>query len=186
MSSVNVRFVSGRYLRVAAAVLVVAGWTIWFRPAGLGGSAGYIVVSGTSMQPTLQPGDLVVLRRRSAYRAGDVVGYRVPSGGVKGARIIHRIVGGGPIQGFVLRGDNKPDADLWRPRPSDIEGSRWLRVPAAGRVMTAARSPGVLAAAVGGIVFAYAFTWKPRSRPPDEPEPGPGSKADSISASSLG
>ncbi|MGH9001626.1 MAG: hypothetical protein ACRDYV_00710 [Acidimicrobiia bacterium] len=61
-----------------------------------------------------------------------------------------------------MRGDNKPDADLWRPRPSDIEGERWLRVPVAGRVMTAARSPGVLAAVVGGIVFAYAYTWKPR------------------------
>ncbi len=152
-------------------MVVVATWTIWFRPLGLGGSAGYIVVSGTSMQPALQPGDLVVLRRQPEYRVGDVVGYRVPEGGVKGARIIHRIVGGDPVAGFVMRGDNKPDADLWRPRPADIEGCRWLRIASAGRVMLAARSPGVLAAVVGGTVFAYAFTWKPRKPSAKDPAP---------------
>ncbi|MGH9035759.1 MAG: S24/S26 family peptidase [Acidimicrobiia bacterium] len=160
----NDRFSAGRILRVAGTLVVVAGWTIWFRPVALGGPAGYVVVSGTSMQPTLQPGDLVVVRHRSEYRAGDVVSYRVPSGGVKGARVIHRIIGGDPVAGFVLRGDNKPDADLWRPRPADIEGRQWIRIAGAGRVMTAARSPAVLAAAVGGTVFAFAFTWKPKSQ----------------------
>lgn len=181
LSSVNVRFVPLRSLRVAAGVLVVAGWAIWFRPVGLGGTAAYIVVSGTSMQPTLEPGDLVVLRRRSAYEVGEVAGYRVPSGGVKGARVIHRIVGGDPVDGFVMRGDNKPDADLWRPHPADIEGSRWLRIPAAGRVMTTARSPGVLAAMVGGIVFAYAFTWKPRTDPSELDGSSPRASARALS-----
>ena len=149
---------------MAGALAAMLVWVVWFRPVALGGSTDYIVVSGTSMRPGLQPGDLVVLRRRAHYRVGQVVSYRVPSGAVEGALVIHRIVGGGPARGFVMRGDNKPDADLWRPRPSDIEGVRWIRVPAAGRVMTAARSPGVLAAVVGGIVFAYAYTWKPRDQ----------------------
>jgi signal peptidase len=163
-SSVNDHSVRFRTLRVAGVIAIVAVWTVWFRPTALGGSTDYIVVSGTSMRPGLQPGDLVVLRQRARYRVGDVVSYRVPSGAVRGELVIHRIIGGGPVRGFVMRGDNKPDADLWRPRPSDIEGSQWLRIPAAGRVMTAARSPGVLAAVVGGIVFAYAYTWKPRDQ----------------------
>jgi signal peptidase len=116
------------------------------------------------MVPTLQAGDLVVVRRRPAYHVGDVVTYRIPSGLFRGHRIIHRIVGGNPTDGFTMRGDNKADEDLWRPNPSDIEGRLWKRVPAAGRAVALGRSPGVLAAVAGGFAFAFTLTWKPRSR----------------------
>ena len=153
--------------RVASVVvvgLVLAGWAVLLRPSFVGGRTGYVIVSGRSMLPTLHGGDLVLVRRQDAYRVGDVVSYRIPDGVFRGRRIVHRIVGGDPTAGFVLRGDDNPDDDLWRPRPSDIEGRLWKRLPGAGRVVAVARTPAVLAAVVGGFVFAFVMVGVPDRR----------------------
>jgi signal peptidase I len=137
-------------------------WALWLRPEAFGGRADYIIVSGQSMLPTLHGGDLVAVRRQATYAVGDVVTYRIAAGEFRGRRIIHRIVGGNAPEGFHMRGDNKHDDDLWQPRPPDIEGKLWFRVPAAGRAVAFARAPAVLAAVAGGFAFAFAFTWPPR------------------------
>jgi signal peptidase len=152
-----------RFTGLALAVLALAGWAVWLRPASLGGRADYVIVSGRSMLPTLHGGDLVMIERQSAYRVGEVVAYRIPNGIFRGRKIIHRIVGGDPAGGFVMRGDNNTDDDLWQPRPSDIEGRLWTRVPVVGRLVALARSPAVLAAVAAGFAFAFVLTWKPRS-----------------------
>ena len=154
-----------RDLALGVTLLIVAGWMVWLRPQSLGGRAGYIIVSGRSMQPTLVPGDLVVVWRDQRYRIGQVVTYRIPSGAFQGARIIHRIIGGSPQTGFTLQGDNKPDADSWHPKNSDIIGRQVLRLPGVGRALTFLRSPGVFAALAAGIVFSITLTWKPRRGP---------------------
>jgi signal peptidase I len=161
-----------RFLRRRQAIglcltaLVFVTWALWLRPKPIGGRAGYIIVSGQSMLPTLRGGDLVAVRRQSTYRAGDVVTYRIAAGEFRGRRIIHRIVGGNAAEGFVMRGDNKHEDDLWHPRPSDIEGALWFRVPGAGRAVAVVRAPAVIAAAAGGFAFAFALTTQPR-RPPE-------------------
>jgi signal peptidase len=149
-------------MRMAAVALVVLGWGIWLRPEFIGGRVGYMIVGGRSMLPTLHGGDLVMVKRRSVYRVGDIVAYHIPDGVFRGRRIIHRIVGG-DARGFVMQGDNNAEDDLWRPRPGDIDGKLWKRVPAAGLVVAVARAPGVLAALVGGLVFAFVLTWERRS-----------------------
>jgi signal peptidase len=121
------------------------------------------------MLPGLHGGDLVMVERHSVYRVGDVVAYHIPDGVFRGRRIIHRIVGGDAATGFVMRGDNNPDDDLWRPLRPDIEGRFWKRLPAVGRAVAFARAPAVLAAVAGGFGFALVMTWKPR---PDEDETG--------------
>jgi len=110
------------------------------------------------MLPALHGGDLVVVQRERTYRVGDVVAYHIPDGIFRGRRIIHRIVGGDGVHGFVLRGDNNAEDDLWYPRQANIEGKLWLRLPAAGLVVAFARSPAVLAAVTGGFVFAFVMT----------------------------
>jgi signal peptidase len=147
-------------------LLTVVIGALWLRPQSLGGRAGYVIVSGRSMQPTLRGGDLVAVRRQSTYRVGDVVTYRIGAGVFRGRRIIHRILGGNATEGFVLRGDNKHEDDLWRPRPSDIEGALWFRLPAVGRAVAFVRTPTAIAAIAGGLAFAFALTWQPR-RPPE-------------------
>ncbi len=145
-------------------VFVVAAWLVWLRPQPLGGSTGYIIVRGNSMRPTLLPGDLVVVRRQRHYHRGQVVTYRIPDGEFRGQRIIHRIVGGSEETGFLMLGDNKPDADLWHPKPADVIGRQVLRLPAFGRALILLRSPMVFAALAAGIAFSLTLTWKPRGR----------------------
>ena len=140
-------------------------WALWLRPEFLGGRIDYIIVGGRSMLPTLHGGDLVVVQRKPAYRVGDVVAYHIPEGLFRGRRIIHRIVGGDPAHGFLMRGDNNTGDDLWYPRPAEIEGKLWLRLPAAGRVVAFARSPFVLGAVAGGFVFAFVMTSPGGQRP---------------------
>lgn len=134
-----------RLLKIVATVAfagVLAGWTVFLRPQYLGGSAGYVMVSGTSMQPRLHTGDVVLVTRRSSYRVGDVVAYRVPAGEPASGRVvIHRIRGGSASTGYVMRGDNRTSNDLWRPRPKDIVGEQRFVVPGAGRAAATVLSP---------------------------------------------
>jgi signal peptidase len=161
-----------RFTGLALVGLVLLGWTLWLRPEFAGGRTGYAIVTGHSMLPALHAGDLAMVQRQPVYRVGDVVAYRIPDGVFRGRRIIHRIVGGDPAGGFAMRGDNNADDDLWRPRPSDIEGRFWKRLPGAGRLVAFARAPAVLAAVVGGFVFAFVMTWKPRPEAVPRPRPG--------------
>lgn len=142
-----------RLYRVLAPWLAVAGALVWFvalRPVALGGPAGYVVVAGTSMEPLYRTGDLVLTRRADSYRTGDVVAFGIPD---SGATVIHRIVGGDAEAGYVLRGDNKPNDDLWRPTPDDVLGKAVVHVPHVGAAGTLLRSPPALGVLAG--VFAF-------------------------------
>ncbi len=144
----------GRLLR-AVAVVAFAGWFLVLRPQGLGGPAGWILVAGESMEPTIHPGSLVIVMRRTDYEVGDIVAYRVPDGDPgAGDNVIHRIVGGSPDTGFTMRGDNTNAPDQWRPRPAEIVGSAWLTVPEAAAVMLFLRSP-ILVASVAAALATY-------------------------------
>lgn len=144
-----------RLLLIALLIGALALWVVFLRPQALGGRVSYTVVAGTSMLPTMRDGDLVVVHKQSRYRAGDVIAYRVPAGDpASGARVIHRIVGGSRTTGYVVKGDNKPRPDPWRPRTRDVIGKEWLRVPRVGAVLVWARSPLALAALAAGLVFA--------------------------------
>lgn len=155
--------------RVAHGVLwlalaaVVAGWVVFLRPEVLGGSTTFVVVHGDSMRPRYTTGDLVVLRRDSAYHVHEVVAYRVPRGQLgAGAIIIHRIVGGDATAGFVVKGDNNPAPDPWHPRASDIVGAEEWHVPSLGTVLARLRTPAVMAALAAGIAAAVVVSWQPR------------------------
>jgi signal peptidase len=85
------------------------------------------------MEPTLRTGDVVVAFERESYAVGDVVVYRVPAGEpAAGDRVIHRIVGGSGVEGYVMRGDNKDGIDPWRPTTGDVVGQAELTIPRVG------------------------------------------------------
>jgi signal peptidase len=152
---------SVRPLRIAAGVLVVglaAAWFVLVRPQSLGGSAEYVIVSGRSMEPTLQDTDLVVARRQATYRHGDVVVYHVPHGDPgEGALVIHRIVGGSAARGYLTRGDNREGNDQWRPTDTDVVGRVQLTVPHGGRVLGFLLSELGVALLAGLVAFAVAL-----------------------------
>jgi signal peptidase I len=123
-------------------VALVAAWAVFLRPQYLGGTASYIMVSGTSMEPRLHTGDIVVVQRRASYRLGDVVAYRIPKGTPASGRVvIHRIRGGSARSGYLMRGDNRTSDDLWHPRPSDVVGEAQLHVAGAGHAAGIVLSP---------------------------------------------
>lgn len=146
-------------------LLVFGAWLLVLRPQALGGPAAYITVAGTSMEPTLWAGDLVVMTKADIYERGDVVAYRVPDGDpAAGRHVIHRVIGGSQADGYVLQGDNTDAADRWRPTEDDIVGKQLLAVPSLGSVLMFAQSPGTLAGLAAALIVFWLPVWK-ESRP---------------------
>jgi signal peptidase I len=146
-----------RPLRAASLLAVLAAAAAaWFflAPLELGGSTSYAVVFGSSMEPHLHRGDLVVLRRGTAYRRGDVVGYHSLD---LHRNVLHRIVGahGGRV---VFKGDNNDFLDPERPKRDQLFGREWIVVPGAGAVLERLRTPryAALAAALAVLLLVGA------------------------------
>lgn len=174
-----------RNVLALVSLLLVGAWFALLAPTSIGGPAGYVLVSGESMEPTMHTGDFVVTRKQSAYRVGDVVAYKVPAGHpAAGRQVIHRIVGGSADAGYDLLGDNNDKVDPWHPTSDDIVGKRWVLVPRFGRVVAGLRSP-VGLAAIAGVLTAWAVlgTGKrkdanaPPSDTPTTIAAGPGGRA---------
>ena len=154
-------------LGLLAAALAV--WVVVLRPQALGGSALYIVVRGSSMLPTYQSGDLVVVESAAAYSVGDVVAYRVPNGEIgEGHLVIHRITGGDGAAGFAVQGDNNEAVDPWSPRAGDIAGRAWIVVPGLGRFIAFIHQPVI----AGGLAAALMVTFL-LARPSRPTRPAP-------------
>ena len=126
-------------------------------PTFLGGPAGYIIVSGHSMEPTYYTGDLVLTHKKSSYAIGDVVAYKAPEN--KG-NIIHRIVGGDAESGFVMQGDNNSFQDPSHPTASTIVGAKWLEFDGAGKKLQDLRQPPMFATMAAFMAGFAIFTNK--------------------------
>jgi signal peptidase len=140
-------------LTFIAAVIVL--WAVTLRPQALGGPAVFVAVRGSSMLPTYEHGDLVVVQSAAIYKVGEVVAYRVPEGQVgEGRVVIHRIVDGDATHGFTLQGDNNSAPDPWRPKQADMVGIATFRLSNAGRLIGLVRQPVIL----GGVASAIVVT----------------------------
>jgi len=137
---------------IAAFVVIfaalAAAWAV-LAPSELGGSTRYVILDGTSMEPSLHAGDLAVVRRQESVEKGDVVLYDHPN---LRAQVLHRVVrdGGGR---YVLKGDNNDFLDDVRPTAREIEGQLWFSLPHVGSAIVWARQP----LHAGLIVFVLAF-----------------------------
>jgi signal peptidase I len=118
-----------RTILAASAVLavVLAAW-VFLAPRALGGSTTYLVVTGNSMEPRLESGDLVVLRTANTYGPNDVVAYQST---VAKRVFVHRIVHREGSR-FVLKGDANSFLDSARPGPANVDGKLWFAVPMLG------------------------------------------------------
>ena len=96
-----------------------------------------VVLTG-SMIPSINPGDIIFTApvSRIQPKMKDVVVY---SGkrfdGSPVAPFAHRIIGGGPSQGFEMKGDANATPDVQRPKLSEIEGVVFFRVPFVGKLL---------------------------------------------------
>ena len=144
-----------RALRVVSlAAVVVAAVAAWFflAPVQLGGSTSYAVIYGSSMEPHLHRGDLVILRSQSSYESGEVVGYHSRD---LHRNVLHRIVG---VHGghFVFKGDNNSFLDPEQPARSQLFGHEWIVLPGVGSWLERLRSPRNAAIAAGLAVLLIA------------------------------
>lgn len=141
---------------LAAIVLCLPVW-LALAPPQIGGSTSYVITTGTSMLPRYHAGDLVLLRRQSSYRVGEVAGYH--NGQLK-ATVMHRIVA---VQDghYLFKGDNNDFIDSYEPTASQIVGAEWVHLPGWGDLLLALRAP-VVGAALLGLMWLW--LWWPRSR----------------------
>ena len=136
-----------RGLSFVLTLALAALWLFTLRPVSLGGPAGYIMVSGRSMEPTFYTGDLVLTRQQDDYEAGDVVAFRVPDHG----QVIHRIIGGNGEDGYELQGDNNSWVDSWHPTNSEVVGKQWVHLPGMADRLKFLREPARIAALFAGV-----------------------------------
>jgi signal peptidase I len=156
---------------IAIVILVCVFWAQFLRPQSLGGNAGYVLVSGQSMEPRYHTGDLVLVEKKHSYHAGQLIAYRVPKGDpMAGAQVIHRIIGGDAKHGFIVRGDNRTAPDVWRPKPQDIVGAKALRLPNAIVVLQYLRAPLFLALLAAVFVFVHVIGGSGGARPEEDTE----------------
>lgn len=155
-----------RLISIALTLLIAGAWFEFVRPSSLGGPATYVIVSGTSMLPTMESGDLGVAFRQESYAVGDLVVYRVPGadpGG--GTQIVHRVVGRpGRGKGYIVKGDNREGVDYWRPIDDEILGKVRLHVPHAGAFLVFVRTTTGLAIAAGLATVLFALAPLPDAR----------------------
>jgi len=159
-TAVRPRLPKARAAALLAAQLAFVAVLLWFcLPQSLGGRAGWVLVSGSSMLPHLHTGDLVLVERRAGYHVGQVVAYRVPKGQVgAGYVVIHRIVGGNGRSGWTMQGDNRTAPDLWHPTNEDVIGAQLVRIPDAWVVLRFFHTPLLLALVAGfGVFLLIAF-----------------------------
>jgi signal peptidase len=142
-----------------------------FGPAHLG----ITVVSGPSMLPTYDPGDLVVTWRSGGYPVGTPIVYGIPAGEPgAGMNVVHRVVEVLPGGAHLMQGDNNEHLDPWRPTDADVKGAVVLRVPRGGILLRWFGSPVVLALVSGLLAGASAFSWAGRGGGPRPPGGGAG------------
>ena len=147
-------------------IAAAAFWILVLRPDSWGGPASYIVVSGDSMQPTYQQGDLVFALDRPSYGVGDVIVYPIPAGEVgAGKLIVHRIQAQADDQRLIVKGDNREVSDIWRPTPESVTGKVLLHVPSLGSLLIALRAPFGWAL-FAGVVTYFVLTTLIREDPP--------------------
>ena len=150
---------------VSLGVLALGIPTPWGAPR-----LGVTVVSGPSMLPTYDPGDLVLTWRSNDYGVGTPVVYGIPAGDPgAGLNVVHRIVSVRPDGTFVTQGDNNGHVDPWEPRASDVRGEVVLRVPRGGIVLRWFGSPLLLALVSGLLAGASVFGWAGRRGGPPPP-----------------
>ncbi len=153
------------YLSVAVsavlliAVLAIATLAIVI-PAFAGGTA--LTVLTQSMEPTLPPGTLIVIRPTptSEIRIGDVLTYQIRSDQPEllSHRVISRTTDTAGMTSFITRGDNNSLADALPVQPVQVRGTLWYSLPWLGYVNTFVGGQGrtLLVPIVAAALFAYA------------------------------
>ncbi len=131
----------------------------------LGTYSPFMAVSSQSMQPTLNYGDLVVMRGEQAenIRLGDIIAFNVPSPFDKLASspTVHRVVEKWTENDeiyFKTRGDYNNNADAWDVPAENVVGEyTQFKIPYMGFIFLFLKTP--LGLALLALTVAFAFVY---------------------------
>jgi signal peptidase I len=126
-----------RFLPTALTVAFVAALWVTLAPPQLGGRTVLATSYGSSMEPMIHRGDVIVLREGGPARVGDIVGYRSELLGKLVVHRVHRIEDGK----LVLKGDNNNFLDPDLVPQSAVVGHLAFHVPHAGLFVEELRKP---------------------------------------------
>ena len=97
-----------------------------------------VVLTG-SMEPVIHAGDIVLLAPapRTQPELGDIAAYTARRFSGESVGIFtHRIIGGDPVNGWVMKGDNNPSPDIQKPKAADMNGVVFFIIPWIGKLMS--------------------------------------------------
>jgi signal peptidase len=148
---------AARVLNIIIGISLIGTWYINFAPTYLGGPATYALVDGVSMQPMFFTGDLIIAKARSDYAINDLIVYANNSG-----YVIHRIVAGNSIGGWVTKGDHNSWIDNWVVREDQILGEAQYSIGHVGIWFTWASAHPLLFASL--VALLALLPYLPRHR----------------------
>jgi signal peptidase I len=157
-----------RALPTVLTLAFVAGLWATLAPPQLGGRTMLATSYGSSMEPMIHRGDVIVLRKGGPAKVGDVVGYRSELIGRLVVHRVHRIEDGK----LVLKGDNNDFLDPDLVPQSAVVGHLVYHVPQAGFVMEELRKP-QSAAGLGVLAAFFLAGGSGRKRRQEEQEETP-------------
>ena len=133
-------------LTASLLILAALAW-LYLAPSNIGGSTGYVITHGNSMEPRFHTGDLALVRPADRYRVGEIVAYR---SSLLRVVVLHRIVA---LDGsrYVFKGDHNKFLDPTHPDGGALIGALWVRVPHGGAVLAWLHTPLIAAALCGGL-----------------------------------
>jgi signal peptidase I len=108
---------------VILAMTAIGAWAV------ISGQVSYVVTDGVSMNPVYYQGDLVFVVKADSYHVGQIAAYH---GSRPGQKVLHRIIGGDDVAGFVFKGDNNESIDPLKPTADKLIGRAALHIPKGG------------------------------------------------------
>ena len=122
-----------------------------------------MVVPSTSMVPTLNVGDIVIVKGvdPKTITVGTIIIFQSPSGSID---IIHRVIGISDVGGtlyFQTKGDNNPGPDPWSPGvpEQNVKGVLVGKIPYVGYVTLALSGPPGIALIALLVILMVAFEY---------------------------
>ncbi len=132
-----------RWAKRIATYATIAGYVfaavlVTFSAASMTGFVKARIVLTGSMQPSINPGDIVITvdPDRVVPQVGSVVAYQARQfNGTPVGVFTHRIISGNGVDGWRLKGDNNPSPDVQTPKGNDILGTVVLTIPYIGLLL---------------------------------------------------
>jgi signal peptidase len=152
-----------------ASMMVVMGYTAQDAVSGM--YSPFMAVPSGSMQPVLNYGDLITVRRETAERivVGDIIVFNVPSpyDRLASSPTVHRVVEELVVDGktlFRTKGDSNPDGDPWSVSAENVIGKYAGKVPYLGSAVLFLRGPIGLASITALIALSFLYPYFKKKR----------------------